>query len=36
MFRFANNALLWIGVKVKDEIREQRKIKRKSKTLLSL
>ena len=34
MSRFANNALL--GVRVRVVIREQRKIKRRSKTLLSL
>ena len=36
MSRFANNALLGGGVRVKVLIREQRKIKRRSKALLSL
>ena len=35
MSRFANNALLGGGVRVRVWIREQRKIKRKSKALLS-
>ena len=36
MFMFANNALLGGGIRVKVWIREQRKIKRRSKALLSL
>ena len=36
MSRFANNALLGGGVRVRVWIREQRKIKRRSKALLSL
>ena len=36
IFKFANNALLGGGVRVRVWIREQRKIKRRSKALLSL
>ena len=36
MLMFANNALLGGGVRVRVGIREQREIKRRSKTLLSL
>ena len=36
MSRFANNAFLGGGVRVRVWIREQRKIKRRSRTLLSL
>ena len=36
MSMFANNALLGGGVRVRVRIREQRKIKRRSKALLSL
>ena len=36
MSRFANNALLGVRVRVRVWIREQRKIKRRSKALLSL
>ena len=36
MFMFANNVFFGGGVRVRVEIREQRKIKRRSKGLLSL